>query len=371
MIRSLEGLRGIAALIVALYHLRIGAEHVSLIRNGYLFVDLFFVLSGFIMCAAYGQRLGSAEDLRVFLIRRIGRLFPLLIFSTIAFVLAANAIVLAKRILLEQGHAQMLSNPGMLEWLIPSAAEIIATITLTHSLGLFDDLILNTPSWSISVEFYAYVLFAALCLALPGRARLLSFALAALLGGVVTVWASATIHQCLVQKGCMSVTYDFGFPRAVFSFFLGALSYHASRRLPPLHGALQLASLVLLAAIFAVVDALPGVAFVLPLVFSMLILSVCADQGPLSALLRPQPFQLLGLWSYSIYLMHMPLLLFFENLARRFDGPVAGLLVLISFVVVLLALSAWTYRYVEDPMRAWFNKLAARQAIAPAGRPQV
>lgn len=369
MIRSLEGLRGIAALIVALYHLGIGAQHIALIRNGYLFVDLFFVLSGFIMCAAYANRLACADDLRMFLIRRIGRLFPLLIFSTLAFILAANLIVLAKRILLEQGHAQFLTNPQDLQWLIPTAAEILATVTLTHSLNLFDDLILNTPSWSISVEFYAYVLFAALCLALTGRSRLAAFAIVGVLGAVITVWASTTVHDCLVQRGCMSVTYDFGFPRAVFSFFLGALTYYLSRKTPALHGTLQLVAVVLLAVVFAVVDAAPGIAFVLPFVFALLILSVCADQGPLAAVLRPQPFQLLGLWSYSIYLMHMPLLLFFENIARRFESPTGKLLVLVAFVASLLAISAWTYRYIEDPLRAWFNKLATRRPVAAASPP--
>ncbi|HVL75323.1 MAG TPA: acyltransferase [Noviherbaspirillum sp.] len=366
MIRSLEGMRGIAALIVALYHLGIGAQHVAVIRNGYLFVDLFFVLSGFIMCAAYGRRLTGGEDLRVFLIRRIGRLFPLLVFSTLAFILAANAVVFAKRLLLERGYGAMLHNPDGLQWVIPTASEILATVTLTHSMGVFDDLILNTPSWSISVEFWAYVLFALLCLGLTGRNRLMMFGAVSVVAAVITVWASVTVHQCLVQRGCLSLTYDFGFPRAVFSFFLGALAFYASRHVRGMHGMLQAASLVLLAVVFLVVDHAPGIAFILPLVFALLILSVCSDEGPMSSLLRPRFFQLLGLWSYSIYLMHMPLLLFFENLSRRFDGLFGGIAVMASFVAVLLAVSAWTYRYVEDPMRAWFNRMAVRREV-PAG----
>jgi peptidoglycan/LPS O-acetylase OafA/YrhL len=367
MIRSLEGLRGIAALIVALYHLGIGAEHFALIRNGYLLVDLFFVLSGFIMCAAYGSRLATAEDLRVFLIRRFGRLFPLLVFSTLAFVVATNAIVLAKRVLLEHGYASLLSNPEALEWAIPSIAEVASTLTLTHSLGVFDRLILNTPSWSISVEFYAYVLFAALCLGLTGRTRLIVFGSAAVLGLVVTVWASLTVHDCVQQKGCMSLTYDFGFARAVYSFFLGALTWHASRRWKGGSAVMQAFALGMLALVFTLADAQPILAFVLPVVFALLVFSVCADAGPLSQLLKPRAFQLLGLWSYSIYLMHMPLLLFFENIARRVEGAAAGTALMIAFVAALLAVSAWTYRYVEDPLRAWFNRLAVRTPV-PAGR---
>src|SRR3954471_3680449 len=100
MIKSLEGGRGIAAVIAALYHLHIGAHGISAIRNGYLFVDLFFVLSGFVIFAAYGSRMRNAQDLRSFLIRRIGRLLPLLLFSALAFVLTVNAIALAKTLAL-------------------------------------------------------------------------------------------------------------------------------------------------------------------------------------------------------------------------------------------------------------------------------
>jgi len=364
MIRSLEGLRGIAALIVALYHLGIGAQQFSVIRNGYLFVDLFFVLSGFIMCAAYGRRLAGAEDLRMFLMRRIGRLFPLLVFSTLVFVLGWNMIVLAKRISLEHGYGAWLNNPGALEWLVPSTTEVLSTLTLTHGLGVFDHLILNTPSWSISVEFYAYILFAALCLGLAGRARLTAFALASLLGFVLSLWASTTVHDCLNRGGCLSLTYDFGFPRAVFSFFLGALAFHAGRHIRSGHAFLQVLALGLLAASLALVDAHRGLAFCLPFVYALLILSVGADTGPLAHVLKASGLQRLGLWSYSIYLMHMPLLLFFGNFASRAQGALQSSLVLLAFVAVLLAVSAFTYRYVEDPMRAWFNRLAASRTTA-------
>jgi peptidoglycan/LPS O-acetylase OafA/YrhL len=59
MITSFESIRGIAALVVALYHLNIGSEYLSILRNGYLFVDLFLVLSRFIMGSAYESKLGT------------------------------------------------------------------------------------------------------------------------------------------------------------------------------------------------------------------------------------------------------------------------------------------------------------------------
>ncbi len=358
MIKSLEGGRGAAALIVALYHLKIGVGYFGFIRHGYIFVDLFLVLSGFVICAAYSSRMTSSEDFRSFLIRRIGRLFPLLVFSTAFFILVANAIVLAKNIAYSHGFASILNNPAARDYLIPSASEIFATLTFTHGMGVFDRLILNTPSWSISTEFYTYLVFAAACLLLRGRMRVAAFALLGIIGLTISIWASVQVHECLKQGGCLSLTYDFGFPRTVLSFFLGALAYYASRAMSFDFTRLQLPGLLALAILFSVADAFPAVAFAFPAVFAMLILSVHRDQGWLSTVFTLKPFQVLGQRSYSIYLMHMPLLLFFENIANRVDGLIPNTVVVILFITVLVIVSGWTYKYIEDPFREKFNRLA-------------
>lgn len=363
MIKSLEGGRGLAALIVALYHLRIGIDHFSLIRNGYLFVDLFFVLSGFVMCAAYGSTLRTTGDFRSFLIRRIGRLYPLLIFSTLVFILAENAIIFAKHMAFAYGYGHLLNNPGNLEYAIPTAAEILATITLTHGMGLFDRLILNTPSWSISTEFYTYFLFAAICLALTVRQRIASFILLSIVGCVISVWASSTVHACLTEKGCLSLTNDFGFLRCIYSFFLGTLVFYISQRVRIGAGVLQAAGMLSLTLLLAYVDTVYWLGFLFPLSFALLILAVCTDKGWLSSLLKWQPLQVLGLRSYSIYLLHMPLVLFFENVAKRVNGALPSLIVVILYVAVLLVISGWSYRFIEDPLRKRFNRLAS----APGG----
>lgn len=358
MIYALEGGRGAAALIVALYHLGIGTEQFGFIRNGYVFVDLFFVLSGFVIAAAYLNRLDSGIQLRSFFIRRFGRLFPLLIFSTIVFILIENAIILAKRIAASNGYADALHNPDALAYAFPSVSEAFATLTMTHSLGLFDELILNTPSWSISTEFYTYLLFAVVCFLLAGRLRLLSFVVLSAGAFAITVWSSVTIHDCLNRGGCLSVTYDYGFPRTVFSFFLGALVFLASHRLRFDTRLLQGVGLVLLALLFSFVDDNPALAFAFPFVFSILIIACCQDSGPLAAILNMRYLQMLGQRSYSIYLLHMPLILIFGNIAKRVDNLWSALAVVIVYVVTLVVISGWTYRFVEDPLRVRFNRLA-------------
>lgn len=361
MIKSLEGGRGIAALIVALFHLRIGIDHFSLIRNGYLFVDLFFVLSGFVMCAAYGSALTTMHDFRTFLIRRIGRLYPLLIFSTLIFILAENLIIFAKQFAFAHGYGHLLNNPGTLDYAIPTAAEIISTITLTHGMGVFDRLILNTPSWSISTEFYTYFLFAGICLVLFGKRRIAAFAFFSVIGGIVSVWASVSVHECLTQKGCLSLTSDFGFLRCIYSFFLGALVYHASRNIRIYPNLLQAIGIAALTSLLLYTDDYPWLGFVFPLSFAVLILSICNDTGWLARLLKAEPFQVLGQRSYSIYLLHMPLVLFFENIAKRVTGVIPSTIVLVAYVAILITASGWTYRFVEDPLRKRFNRLAATE----------
>ncbi|MDC8757595.1 acyltransferase family protein [Janthinobacterium fluminis] len=359
MIKSLEGGRGFAALIVALFHLKIAAPHISLIRNGYLLVDLFFVLSGFLICSAYKNKLENKDAIGPFLLRRFGRLFPLLVFASLVFVLAQAGNVFAKNLLVELGYAKFSTHVGMLPYAIPTAAEIVATLTMTHGMGVFDKLILNYASWSISVEFYTYILFACLCFLLRGRLRLLVFAALGLLAFAVTVWASVDVHQCYLQGHCMDVTFDFGFARCVASFFLGVLTYGLSRSVRFDANLLQGVALGLTLLVFGFVGTLPALAFFCPLLFALLVLSVCGDTGFLAQLFKRAPFQVLGQRSYSIYMMHPVILIAFEPVVKRATGHAfleAG--VLLAYVAVVFLVSGWTYKWIEDPWRIRFNRLA-------------
>lgn len=84
---ELESLRGIAALMVVLYHVEWSnplTPH-TFFRNGYLMVDFFFVLSGFVICYNYGQKIYNGKDVVRFMFLRFGRLYPLHLFYLIIF----------------------------------------------------------------------------------------------------------------------------------------------------------------------------------------------------------------------------------------------------------------------------------------------
>lgn len=364
MIKSFEGGRGLAALFVALFHLGVGAAYIPPIRNGYLFVDLFFVLSGFLIFTAYSGRLGDGPAIRSFLIRRFGRLFPLLIFATVAYVGLQNLIIFTKSLAIAHGYASFFKAPGLLVYQIPTVAEIVSTLTLTHSLGLFDKLILNYASWSISTEFYAYLLFAALCFLLKGRTRIIAFAIISLAGFLVTAWASVVVHQCLQVGRCFDVSYDFGFTRCISSFLLGALTCHFGRSFQFDANRLQLVALTLMAALFLLVDAYPLVAFGFSITCSLFILSISRDTGFLSRLLSRRPFQVLGERSYSIYMMHPVVLLPLISYLNHIKSFGMGALLMLAYVAVLVLVSGWTYRFIENPFRLFFNRLAGASSSA-------
>jgi peptidoglycan/LPS O-acetylase OafA/YrhL len=364
LVRSFEGARGIAATTVAVYHaslhVNLGVAYPVVITHGFLFVDLFFVLSGFVICATYSSVLESTSNLGQFIMRRIGRLLPLLLFATAAYVIAQNLGIIAKQIFHELGHVDLLQNPDSGAYMIPTFGEVMATVTMTHGLGFFDRNILNWASWSISVEFYTYLLFAAVCIFLKGSVRLVAFAVLAVVAYVVTCWATASLHGCAGSNNCMDITYDFGFTRCVASFFLGALMFHLNKRVRWSASILQLIALTAVAATFLSLRAFPLSSLFLPIAFAMLILSICRDEGYLAIPLSSKLALELGRRSYSIYLMHPVILVVFVTAMRHVSGLLTGLCCIAIYIGCLYVVSGLTYRLVEVPFGSLIKRLASR-----------
>jgi peptidoglycan/LPS O-acetylase OafA/YrhL len=147
-IRALTGLRGVAACWVVVYHL-VGYEAYAptglagnFIRHGYLAVDVFFLLSGFVMALSYWQlfdRNPSIQTYAVFLLRRLARLYPL------------YAVIIAVMLVLQiAGVSHALSRTDF-------GAPLMENLLLVQAWGFGNSL--NAPAWSISTEFAAYLLF--------------------------------------------------------------------------------------------------------------------------------------------------------------------------------------------------------------------
>ncbi|MBL8673325.1 MAG: acyltransferase, partial [Rhodospirillales bacterium] len=194
--------------MVVLYHATFTSHllHLPIVTHGYLFVDFFFVLSGFVITHAYAKRLESTDDVLAFLIRRFGRVWPL----HAATLLAMIAVAALAAALLPAGLRTHLVEPFIAKW---QPDTVPAVLLMLNGVGKLDAHFWNWPSWSIGSEFYTYALFAVVCVAARGRALVPALALA--IGGLLGLITLARWN--------MDVTYDFGLFRCVYGFFCGHL----------------------------------------------------------------------------------------------------------------------------------------------------
>lgn len=331
----------------------------GLVQNAWLFVDLFFVISGVIMAAVYGERLRSGAQLRGFFIKRFYRLYPLHLVTTFSAIGAVILVQGAKWGAAQFGIQLGGEAPFAVEFF--SLPYLLLELLMLQGLGIMTEALHNYPSWSLSVEFWLYLVFALLCFVVRNTRVRLLLSLAVVLGclgwflrpgsGLPASPLSADVH---------------GLPRGLLSFFIGVLVWHgwtavrgSCARLPDwLPGLLQLLLGALALLMVASKPALGAWVYAIPAVFGLWVWSLLPDRGLLAALLQTRGLQWLGVHSYSIYLVHVTVLTCFDWPARRFDEPLKYGVVLV-FLLAVFALSAFSYRWIEVPWRRKGRQLAA------------
>lgn len=361
---SLDSIRGIAAVTVVVHHvIRMPTFlaafstppwiECTYFRAGGFLVDLFFVLSGMVMSMSYVQSDFGRFSLREFMVRRFARIYPL------HFVML---IVLLLFRLLRIGLVTLgviAAMPAVFE--VNNAYSFILNVFLLHSLGFLDYLNWNAPSWSISVEFYTYLVFGLVVLAAQrlGSVRWL-YASAAVLA--VASWLALAVW---IGREEIGAQYDFGILRCFASFFLGvltvkAVSYVPRAMSPAAKGAIQFAALLVALVNVCFIEAWPWISYLAPLTFSVFLGSLLAfpDAAVLPRLLVMKPLVWVGKRSYSIYMVHAFVILLAEYGVRAFGHrPIAWLesiypglpatLNLFALIAVVLVASDFTYRRVE------------------------
>ena len=350
--QALDSLRGLCALMVVLFHLPV-ASHLRglpLTQHGYLFVDFFFVLSGFVMAHSYGGRIDNGRDALRFMGRRIGRVWPLHVVILLAFV----AIELA-RVWLDFDTVTPFTRDR-----IPEA--IVSNLFLVQAFGLHDSLTWNGPAWSISVELAAYAVFAAVLILAPKRFVWIAAAIAVIGALIVVAFAPRW----------MNTTYNYGLARALYGFFVGCLVHRLWLWRPaPAPVALQIGST--LAALVFIWFATGPITVLAPLFFAVCVWSYARETGPIVHVLRARPLLALGTWSYSIYMNHMLVIVLTMIWARKQPGlvPVRSIdlgsvwlndLVMLAILGVIVGLSAVTYRFIETPGRRLANRWIDRRS---------
>jgi peptidoglycan/LPS O-acetylase OafA/YrhL len=349
-INELESLRGLAALLVVFFHIPTWHPllHVRLISNGYLMVDLFFVLSGFVIFNAYGNNIESTRDLVRFQFLRFGRLYPVHILFLLVFLLIEIAKYVAQ---IKTGTVSPNSQPFREN----NLTALIQHIFLIQAIGpTGNHNTFNIPSWSISVEFYIYLVFG--CVVLLGRNanRLIIFSAIAIVSVVLLVSADT-----------------FGFEdvlRGLGGFFIGCMTAAAVK-----NATLKVsraASLLLFLAIIAFLQFKTSKTYDAAIYFlsaGLIGTLVLQRDGLLNSVLRFGVFVWLGAISYSLYMSHSAV----EWITNQFIRVVlkvpeviavtgrsipqlsgsSALLGVLFILILSLVVSSLVYKFVEKPCR--------------------
>lgn len=388
----LDSVRGVAAVTVVIHHIILMPMFLaafphkawidcSFFRSGWLLVDLFFVLSGLVMALSYAETDFGRFSLRDFMVRRLARVYPLHVVMLVALLVFR----LARMSLVTMGV--MTSASAAFE--VNNAYSFVLNLFLLHSLGFVDYLSWNGPSWSISVEFYTYLIFGVVLL-LSERLGSIKYFFLSAIGLAVGCWIVVTFA---LGKSDLALQTDFGLLRCVAGFFFGVLTAKAVSRLPRVadrrtQGAIQFVALCLAVIQVSIAETHPATTFLAPLTFAIFLGSLLAFPGAafVPAVLSTRPLVWLGQRSYSVYMVHAFVVLLAEYFVRAIGArPVAaldslypGLATTLNLVIVLaavLALSDFTYRYVELPggrfLRNVFGKSPgfSPSPAAPSARP--
>lgn len=329
---DIDGLRAIAVLSVILVH-----AGVTAVAGGFLGVDVFFVISGYLVHQQVTSRLTKHSfGLFEFYGRRIRRTFPALYLVT-ALSLIAGAI------LLMPGDFDALAHSAI------AAATGTSNIWFANQAGYFDHSALSKPllhSWSLGVE-EQYYLVAPL---IPFLLRRLS---ANLRRGILFGLFAADLAFCVfVQRLIPEITF-FMMPPRLWEFFLGSLVAEAltvslkRQWIADVLGALALVALLASMVLIDGTAAHPGLVTVIPCVATALLIYLGGTTPSfVNRLLGMAPLAFCGLISYSLYLWHWPLIVY----ARYADLPwTAPTLILGSLLLIGLSILSW--RYVETPFR--------------------
>lgn len=320
---TLDAMRGIAAICVALFHFDIWA-----MQHGYLAVDFFFVLSGFVLARTYATRFEAGLGFGRFMVKRLVRLYPLFLLGTLL-----AGLVFAWRA--ELGAANpMAPEPALWAFLLG-----LAMLPSPVDVPLFP---LNVPSWSLFFEILASALLALVLLRLPRWAlALVILGCGAALAPILIAHGSGNIGALRSEIGVASLrtVYSFGFGVLIASF-AGAPAWRSSW--------LGLG----VAAAILVMLALPRTGYAaydigMILIGSPLLLWAGSRvQLPAFCLI---PASFVGEVSYALYAVHWPMIEPMRDLRDRFGVP--PFLADPIFIAAMLGLAWIAVRWFDMPMR--------------------
>jgi peptidoglycan/LPS O-acetylase OafA/YrhL len=344
-LRALTSVRGIAAWLVVLYHIRTGIAGLppaaeAVLAKGYLAVDFFFLLSGFVIWLTWHARLREPAAIPRFLQKRVARIWPL------------HAVMLLAAVAL----ALLLNATGRHDPAFPFA-ELPLHVLLVQNWGVTDALRWNDPAWSISCELAAYLLCPLLVLAVDWRC----VPTRALLG----IAAATLLALHLTMNGAPSLGADiprYGLVRCLAEFTTGTILAAVYLRRPHAIAPTVAAGALAAAWVLGAPETL-----VVPATFAALLLALALTAGCRRHPLEGRTLHYLGEISYATYLSHF-------LLWKAFKLPLASATVqpplVALYLLLVLAASAALYHGVERPAQRRLLRLPrSPRPVPPPARP--
>ena len=338
-LRALTGARGVAAWLVVLFHIRRSIAGLpplleTVFAKGYIAVDFFFLLSGFVIWLRWGERLHAQRWRAVgpFLRKRIARIWPLhavMLAATVALALALRAT----------GRTDPVAFPF---------ADLPLHVLLLQDWGFTNRLGWNIPAWSISAELGAYLVFPLVAIAIDWRT--VSSTL------LLIVVALLSVGLCLALGLSPSLGFDItgsGLIRCIAEFTTGTIVCALWQRGGGT-GVAAAAAVILAGCWYAGAPE----TLTVPALFASILFLLAATSIPRNPLGRPLPHYL-GVVSYATYLGHYPLWIGFKLLFVHDVGSVPIWLIGL-YLLLVLGCSAGLYRYVERPAQRWVDGLGRR-----------
>jgi peptidoglycan/LPS O-acetylase OafA/YrhL len=338
---ALDILRGTAALMVVLCHFSSRLDLHGLFQHGYLAVDFFFALSGFVIQRVYGARLASGTlGIAAFVRIRAARLWPMVLCGT---VLAAFVDIFRPGAFSRSQHLSDIVVTGLLGLLLLPTFWRTTLENTTYPL--------NGPVWSLFFELFANVAHAiALRRHVPRRFWILLMSISLLL----LVWTS--IHLQNIHVGTHRSTFVLGFPRMFWSYSLGVMLADVELRFPKLLNVWHCAAILVSALAWPELPSPLSEVFDL---FFVCVLSPCIIVAAASCETpRPVVSKWIGDLSYPLYMIHYPFVRVAGVVVRRLDLSVQLNLMMAFSGTLALAIAALFVLNVYDlPARRSLRRL--------------
>lgn len=380
-LKAMNGLRGPGALAIAFAHLAVATDLLAYhhLTSALMVVDMFFVFSGIVIAHAYSEKLRQPSAFPQYFLRRLGRIWPLQVATLTVLILYE----LGKLCAAMAFNVHFSSRPFAADG-VNLVSAIPTNLLLIHSLGLHDRETWNFPSWSLSVEFATYILFALLCLMRPMVRH--AFSVIAIVGALCILIFFAPYQ--------MRSTFDYGIFRCIAGFLAGTLLYEIATRwdLPkyPFPTFVEFVAVGLFVGWLVLSAETPAV-FAAPLIICLFLMILICERGLISRFLSSKPFQILAELSFAIYMVHAIVLIvllaglheyahltgqpLFQTIANPLagrpgaaaevqvfhaSGPIMGWTIALIFFSAVFVAAVASYQLIEVPGRVAFGRLAKR-----------